>query len=363
LPGFSVITTIIDYVIINYMSDLVLYRKYRPQKFSEVLGQSHITDTLEKAIRLGNISHAYLFSGTRGTGKTSVARILAQEIKCTNNDLNEIDAASNRGIDAIRELRDSVNVLPFESPYKVYIIDEVHMLTKDAFNALLKTLEEPPRHVVFVLATTEPDRIPETIISRCQSYFFKKPSQKILNEIILEVAKKEKFVLEKGTEDLIALLGDGSFRDTLGILQKVMSSSKDKKVSIEEVEKIVGVPSSQMINDFILAISEKDLEKGLKSIEIAVKNNLNIQTLIKLVLYKMRAILLLRFSKGADKVFESEFSETDFSFLKELSQEKNSNVNSNVISELINVSLQTKSSYISQLPLELMLIKLTKNVE
>ena len=263
------------------MSDLVLYRKYRPQKFSEVLGQKHVTDTLEKSIQLGNISHAYLFSGTRGTGKTSVARILAQEIKCTNNDLSEIDAASNRGIDAIRELRDAVNVLPFESPYKVYIIDEVHMLTKDAFNALLKTLEEPPRHVVFVLATTEPDRIPETIISRCQSYVFKKPSQKILNEIILEVAKKEKFVLEKGTEDLIALLGDGSFRDALGTLQKVMSSSKDKKVSIEEVERIIGVPSSQMVNDFILAISEKDLEKGLKSIEIAVKNNLNIQTLIK----------------------------------------------------------------------------------
>ena len=121
------------------MADLVLYRKYRPQKFSEVLGQNHITDTLKKAIQLGNISHAYLFSGTRGTGKTSVARILAQEIKCTLNDLNEIDGASNRGIDAIRELREAVNVLPFESPYKVYIIDEVHMLTKDAFNALLKT--------------------------------------------------------------------------------------------------------------------------------------------------------------------------------------------------------------------------------
>ena len=160
----------------NTTEHTVLYRKYRPSNFKEVLGQDHIVKTLGGAINLGNISHAYLFAGTRGTGKTSIARIFANEIKTTENDLYEIDAASNRGIDDIRELRDSVNVLPFESPYKVYIIDEVHMLTKEAFNALLKTLEEPPKHVIFILATTEIEKLPDTIFSRsfktfCDGFF------------------------------------------------------------------------------------------------------------------------------------------------------------------------------------------------
>src|SRR3989344_5010343 len=141
----------------------VLYRKYRPQAFKEVICQEHVVKVLEGAIKLGNISHAYIFSGSRGTGKTSVARILAREIGTSANDLVEMDAASNRGIDDVREIRDSVNTLPFESKYKVYIIDEAHMLTRDAWNAFLKTLEEPPAHVIFILATTELDKLPETI--------------------------------------------------------------------------------------------------------------------------------------------------------------------------------------------------------
>lgn len=345
------------------MSDLVLYRKYRPKNFSEVLGQNHITQTLKQAIQLGNISHAYLFSGTRGTGKTTVARILAQEIKCTVNDLNEIDAASNRGIDDIRELREAVNVLPFESPYKVYIIDEVHMLTKDAFNALLKTLEEPPRHVVFVLATTEMEKIPETIVSRCQTFVFKKPSQQILTEVVLNTAKKEKVKLEKGAEELIALLGDGSFRDTLGILQKVISASADKKISLSEVEKITGAPNGKLVNDFILALVEKDIETGLKKIKIALENNIDMQIFVRLILHKVRIILLLRFSQEAEKMFQEELSEVDFKFLQMLSKKTDSQINGGLISELIDVSAQIKLSYIPQLPLEMLLIKLAKNVK
>ncbi|MCK5022018.1 MAG: DNA polymerase III subunit gamma/tau [Candidatus Pacebacteria bacterium] len=345
------------------MSELVLYRKYRPRDFKEVLGQEHITDTLKKAISLGNIAHAYLFSGTRGTGKTSIARLLAQEIKCSLNDLNEMDAASNRGIDDIRELREAVNVLPFESPYKVYIIDEVHMLTKEAFNALLKTLEEPPKHVVFVLATTEIEKIPDTILSRCQTFTFKKPTQEILKKAILDICKKEKLELENGAEDLIALLGDGSFRDTLGILQKVISASKDSKISIGEVEKITGAPKNELVNDFISALSDKNLEKGLEVVEKSVGNSIDMQVFAKLILHKIRAILLLRFAKDMEKKIENDFSEKDFEFIQKLSKEKESNINSETIKELLDAYEQIKSAHISQLPLELMLIKLSKKVE
>ena len=340
-------------------NNLVLYRKYRPQKFSEVLGQEHITGTIEKAVKLGNIAHAYLFSGARGTGKTTVARILAQELKCSANDLNEIDAASNRGIDDIRELREAVAVLPFESPHKVYIIDEVHMLTKEAFNALLKTLEEPPRHVVFMLATTEIEKLPETVISRCQTFTFKKPSQKILKEIISDISKKESFELETGAEDLIALLGDGSFRDTLGILQKVISASGDRKISLKEIEKITGAPGGELVNQFVSSIAEKNFEKGLQALNQAVKDSADMGVFAKLILHKVRVILLLRFSKEMEKKFKDEFSENDFKFLKDLSGGKNSNINSEALKELIGACPQIKSAYISQLPLELFLLKLT----
>ncbi|MFC1623515.1 DNA polymerase III subunit gamma/tau [Patescibacteria group bacterium] len=336
----------------------VLYRKYRPSNFKEVLGQEHIIKALNGAINLGNISHAYLFAGTRGTGKTSIARILASEIGCTANDLYEIDAASNRGIDDIRELRDSVNVLPFDSPYKVYIIDEVHMLTKEAFNALLKTLEEPPKHVIFVLATTEMEKLPDTIVSRCQSFNFKKPSQQILRELVLNVAEKEGFKLEPASADLIAVLGDGSFRDTHGILQKVINSSEDKKITTKEVEEITGAPKGDLVNDFISSIAESEIEKGLTAISVAVENNVDMKIFTKLILHKMRAILLLRYAKDLEKTFKSEFSEKDFEFLNKLSKDKEANITSNTIKEMLDCYGQIGRAYILQLPLEMALVKL-----
>ena len=200
----------------------VLYRKYRPQAWNDVIGQDHIVSVLEGSLKQKKIAHAYLFSGSRGTGKTSIARIFAKALDVSDNDIYEIDAASNRGIDDIREIRDGVSVLPLESIYKVYIIDEVHMLTKEAFNALLKTLEEPPSHAIFLLATTETDKIPETVLSRCQVFTFKRPNREILKNLVTKVAKKEGFTLENGAADLIALLGDGPFPDTLGIWQNVV---------------------------------------------------------------------------------------------------------------------------------------------
>ncbi len=342
------------------MHETALYRKYRPGKFKDVIGQDHIVDVLAGAIELENISHAYHFAGSRGTGKTSVARIFAKEIGTSVNDLYEIDAASNRGIDDIRQIKESVNTLPFESKYKVYIVDEVHMLTKEAFNALLKTLEEPPKHVVFILATTEIDKLPETVVSRCQTFTFKKPSQKILKDVVLNIVKKEGFSLEHSSAELVALLGDGSFRDTLGIVQKVIGSSKDKKISVAEVEMATGAPRGEMVNDFILAIVTKDSKKGFGAIHSASGQNIDMKVFMKLILQKMRFLLLLRYAPDMAKFVESEVSEHDFTFLKDLAGKKEVAISSAMLVELLNAYEMIGGAYIPELPLELVLIKLTQ---
>lgn len=338
--------------------NVALYRKYRPQTFKEVVGQDHIVKVLDGSVKLGNISHAYLFSGTRGTGKTSIARIFAREIGCTPNDLYEIDAASNRGIDDVREIRESVNTLPFESKYKVYIIDEVHMLTKEAFNALLKTLEEPPAYAVFILATTEIDKLPETVVSRCQAFQFRKPSQQVLKDMVLSVAKKEGFSLDPSSADLIALLGDGSFRDTLGIVQKVINSSKDKKISVEEVETVTGAPRKALVNDFIDAVVGKDLARGLAAIKNASGHNIDMKVFLKLILLKLRFILLLKFSAGMDEMIKGEVSEEDFKYLSELAKKKDLALSSATLVEFLNAYDAVGRAYIPELPIELALVKL-----
>lgn len=340
------------------MSDknVALYTKYRPQKFKDMLGQEHITSVLEEAIKLGNIGHAYLFSGTRGTGKTTAARILAREVGTSNDDLYEIDAASNTGVDDIRELNESVNTLPFNSKYKVYILDEVHMLSKSAFNALLKTLEEPPKHVIFVLATTETEKLPETVVSRCETYSFKKPNQKILKDMVKKTAKDEGFTLEPSAADLVALLGDGSFRDAHGILQKIISASKDKKISVEEVERVTGAPKGQLVNDYVFAISMGDLDKGLSAVGQAAEANIDMKVFLELVLTKVRAILLLRFSKSREKQLSETLSEEDMEFLKKIAEDKEAKVNSEILLELLKAHDMVGRSAIPQLPLELALV-------
>ncbi len=340
----------------------VLYRKYRPAKFKDVIGQDHVVKVLEAEAKSGNISHAYLFAGTRGTGKTSVARIFAEEIGTSKEDIYEIDAASNTSVDDIRSLNESVFTLPFSSKYKVYILDEVHMLSKSASNALLKTLEEPPAHVVFILATTETHKIPETVLSRCETFTFKKPSEEVLKKVVLSVSKKEGFSMEDSSAELIALLGEGSFRDTLGILQKVLSFSKDSssgseqaKISEEEVRLVTGAPGVELVHEVIESISEKNIEKGLSAIKKSSAQNVDSGVFLKLILKNLRAILLVRF--GAIKSVKDDLSEGEFDFVSKIAKGPG-NFSSKTLIELLEAEERIGISHISSLPIELALINI-----
>lgn len=337
------------------MSD-VLYRKYRPKSFKDVVGQDHIVKVLEAEVESGEISHAYLFSGTRGTGKTSVARIFAESIGTSKNDIYEIDAASNTSVDDIRNLNESVYTLPFESKYKVYILDEVHMLSKSASNALLKTLEEPPEHVVFILATTETHKILETILSRCETFSFKKPNIETLKKVVLNIAKKEGFTISDSSAELVSILGDGSFRDTQGTLQKIFSYSSDKKVSDEEVRLVTGAPGVELVHDVVKSLSEKDLDLGLNSIKTALSQNIDMSVFLKLILHTARAVLLVRF--GAENIVKDDLTQSELDFVRGLA--KSDGITSKTLIELLTALEKTSGSYITSLPLELALVNLSK---
>lgn len=336
---------------------LTLYRKYRPQDFSEVVGQEHITEVLKGEIENGKLAHAYLFCGSRGTGKTSVARILAHAVGCAGSDLYEIDAASYTGVDNIRELNENISTLPFESKYKVYIFDEVHMLSKGAFNAFLKTLEEPPAHVIFILATTEFGKVPETIVSRCQTFIFKKPSQKMLKTVVLNIAKKEGFTLEPAAADLVAFLADGSFRDAQSILQKIISSSADKKISLEEISLVTGAPRAGLVNDLLTAIEKKDLVAGLNTIEQVFANNIDGEIYLKLLLQKIRFTLMLRNAPALTATIKEQLPEEDFVFLKNLA-DTGKNINSALLSQALDTANTLATSSWPQMVLELLVLKL-----
>lgn len=337
---------------------LALYRKYRPQIFDEVIGQEQIVKTLLGAIKSEKVGHAYLFSGSRGTGKTSIARIFARAIGAHDDDIYEIDAASNRGVDDIRALRDAVHTMPLHSKYKVYIIDEAHMLTKEAFNALLKTLEEPPKHVVFILATTEESKLPETVVSRCQSFRFEKPSQVTLKTLVESVAKKEGYTLEPASADLIALLGDGSFRDTYGILQKVIASSSDKKISHQEVESATGAPDSRLVNEFLRATAGRDVSAGLATLSSAMKKGVEERVFLDLLLRKMRAVMKMRFVAGADKILKTDFPTEDVAVIEDLAKNATQTLTSKELVEFLRAYEDVRQASVPGLALEIALLRI-----
>ncbi len=339
-------------------SNIALYRKYRPENWNEVIGQDHIVKAIGGALKAGKVSHAYLLCGPRGTGKTTIARIIASELGTSPNDIYELDAASNRGIDDIRSIRDSVHTLPFDSKYKIYILDEVHMFTKDAWNALLKTIEEPPQHVIFILATTELEKVPDTIISRCQSFVFKKPTDNILSSVVTNIAKKEGYSLEEGGASLIALLSDGAFRDALGTLQKVISFSKNNKISLADIEEVTGSPNTILVDEFLNAIAHKDIERGFLTVKKASDQNIEMQVYLKMILTKLRYALMLRHAPQMRNEIEKVISEHDMTYISELVVIKPEYISSSTLSILLDTYQSQRNSVINELPLELSLVKI-----
>lgn len=334
----------------------VLYRKYRPTDFSEVKGQEQVVTALQGAIAKNQIPHALLFAGPRGTGKTSIARIFARAIGTTDIDTYEIDAASNRGIDDVRMLREAVMTLPYESKRKVYIIDEVHMLTKEAFNALLKTLEEPPEHVVFILATTESEKLLETITSRCQVYRFRAPTREILRDAILGVASKEGFTLSPDGADLIAIAADGSFRDALGITQKVITASPDTKASADEVAVIVGAPRGSLIMDVIVGMHERNTEKALHALTNAGDAAVDMKLFSRLLLERMRAVILLRNAPADAQTYTASYTLDDVGVLTAISKDPKTLINSRTLLRFLDAVEMIGKTHIPQLPLELAVV-------
>lgn len=283
------------------MAYQALYRQWRPKVFEDIVGQIHITTTLKNQIKTGNVSHAYLFSGTRGTGKTSIAKIFARAVNCTElNNLNpcnkcnvcegilsdslmdviEIDAASNNGVDHIRELRESVKYPPSKAKYKVYIIDEVHMLSGGAFNALLKTLEEPPKHVVFILATTEPQKLPATILSRCQRFDFRPVNYKAIVEHLKHICSSIGLSYEEKALGVVAANGNGSLRDSLSILEQCISYSSGE-LTYESVIICLGISSEEFLCRMVDSVIAKKANEALTLVQQALKEGKDIQQLIK----------------------------------------------------------------------------------
>ena len=307
------------------MSYLVIARKYRPQRFSDVVGQEHVTQTLANAIAMGRIAHAYLFCGPRGTGKTTIARIFAKCLNCTNGprvdfddndprckeiaegsslDVIEIDGASNNGVEQVRQLREAVRYAPAVSRYKIYIIDEVHMLSQGAFNALLKTLEEPPPHVIFMFATTDPEKIPPTVLSRCQRYDLRRIPVKLIVNHLAKIAKAEGVEIETGALYAIARSSDGCMRDAEGMLDQLISFCGNK-IKESDVLSMFGITSGEKIAELAQAIIDNKPDKALQILNELSSSGKEMTRLISDVLSYFRNLLIIKVSAGDTSLIEA----------------------------------------------------------
>ena len=342
-----------------------LYRKYRPQLFKDIIGQDHVVKTLQKALENDRLAHAYLFCGPRGVGKTTIARILAKAANCLDAknrpcgkcknclaiaqgkfiDLIEIDAASNRGIDEIRELRDKIQFAPNIGKYRVYIIDEVHMLTREAFNALLKTLEEPPAHTIFIFATTEIHKVPETVISRCQRFDFHLGQSSLIEQSVKQIAKAENFKISDDILRLISKASGGSYRDAQSLLDQLSPYLAKGEITLEEALKILNLAALEQLIEFIDILKSNDFKKAINYLQNLRERGVDFAEFVNMLIAKVREELIERIQAG-----------------------ENLDWHQTTLHRLIAAVLESKSSPIDTLPLELAVLdicdgKVSENIK
>jgi len=369
------------------MENLVLYRKYRPQTFAEIVGQEHVTKTIANEIKSGQIAHAYLFSGPRGCGKTTTARVIAKAINCLNRkdnqaepcnqcancveiqsgraiDLIEIDAASHRGIDDIRELREGIKFAPTKLKYKVFIIDECHQLSKDASNALLKTLEEPPAHAIFVLATTELHKIIPTILSRCQRFDFRKLTLPELVGRLQKVADNEEIKIEKAALDLVALSAGGSVRDAESLLGQALvfaaSGSKKTVIKAEDIRQVLGIAQAKIVGDFAEILAQNKPGAAINHLNDIAQTGYDLSEYAKSVLGYLRQALILSII-GANDAKNDNFmiaglTDEEFEALRKFTLASGEPKIKKMIEIFLAAQEKIKYSPIPQLPLEIAIV-------
>lgn len=361
------------------MSYTALYRKFRPQEFRDVKGQDHIVATLKNQIEAGRIGHAYLFCGTRGTGKTTIAKIFAKAVNCeqpksgspcgvcascravalgVSMNVIEIDAASNNGVDSIREIREEVTYRPTEGKYKVYIIDEVHMLSIGAFNALLKTLEEPPSYVIFILATTEVHKIPVTILSRCQRYDFKRISVNIIYDRLRELLEKEQITAEEKALRYIALAADGAMRDALSLLDQCISFFLGQTLTYENVLEVLGAVDTEIFSELLRKVIQQDTIGVITTVEHLMEDGRELGQFVTDFTWYLRNLLLLKASNEMSEVLD--MSAENMEKLLEETDQLSENTLIRYIRIFSELSSQMKYSSQKRVLLEIALIKLCR---
>ena len=359
------------------MGYTALYRKFRPLNFSEMVGQEHITRTLKNQIISDRVGHAYLFNGGRGTGKTSAAKILARAINCLNpkdgepcneceickgaisgslTDIVEMDAASNNSVEDIRSIREEVNFLPTKAKYRVYIIDEVHMLSTGAFNALLKTLEEPPEHVKFILATTEPQKLPATILSRCQRFDFKRIGNEDIIKRLEIVCKESNIEITKEALNIIAILSEGAMRDALSILERCIQDGENK-IDEDKIKDLVGIPKRVFVHDIINAIIDYDVDNALITVNKVLDEGKDISNLLWEIIKYAKDILLYKATQKVEL-----YSDEEISNIKEISEKAEKERLINLVYEFSELGNEIKYSTQKNIIFQAGIIKLCNNI-
>ncbi len=358
------------------MSYIVLARKWRPRGFDDIVGQEPVVTTLKNALAGDKIAHAYLFSGPRGVGKTSLARIRAKALNCEERsgsepcgscqscegitqgssvDVFEIDGASNNSVDAVRELRETVKYAPAGGKYKIYIIDEVHMLSTSAFNALLKTLEEPPPHVIFIFATTEPKKIPPTILSRCQHHAFRRITKNRIREQLKKITDKEKINIKEEALEMIAKAGDGSMRDALTLLDQAYSFSDE--IDEAQLQTLLGLPETEVIMGLSESIIKGDISRTLSIIKELTDRGSDLRQLTKELLEQFRSIAIVKITGDAEELLE--FSPEEVQALRTLTEDTGIEPLTLLLSELLRLEGEVRSAINPRYTLELGLLRMS----